>query len=1043
MNNTLGWITCAIASFVYLSTIEPTVSFWDCGEYIATAYKLEVGHPPGGPFFQMLGRMFTMFTPADKAALMINALSALCSSFTILFLFWTITALGKSLVRSAGKSMDEYGYAILGSGFIGALAYTFSDTFWFSAVEGEVYAMSSFFTAFVFWAILKWESIPDDKHPDRWIVLIAYLMGLSIGVHLLNLLTIPALALVYYFKKERNPNVAGIIKSLVVGVVLLFAVQYGVVQYLIKLAAQFELLFVNGIGLPFGAGIIVYSVLIIGGVVAGLIWTRRNNHPKWNTVILCFTMLLIGYSSYAQIIIRSSANPPMDENNPENVFSFISYLSREQYGDRPLGYGQYFNAPLDRSDPYDDGKTVYYPDEKTGTYIVTDDRKNSIPKYDKKFCSVFPRMYSDKKNHVRAYKKWSGFKGSKDKRPSFGENMQFFFSYQIGWMYLRYFLWNFAGRQNDTQGHGSNIDGNWLSGINFIDEMRLGPQDNLPESMTQNKAYNRLYFLPLILGLLGLVFHYKNDQKGFLVVTILFLLTGLGIIVFLNQYPYQPRERDYAYAASFYAFAIWIGLGVMAVFEIFRKSMSARVAAGVAVLVCSVVPGIMAKEEWDDHDRSGLYTARDFASNYLNSCAPNAILFTNGDNDTFPLWYAQEVEGIRTDVRVMNLSLSNTDWYIDQMARKAYDSDPVPFSMTSEQYRQGTRDYVPYYDRNIPGYINLKEVMEFVKNDNKEAKLQTQSGKLLNYFPTKKFSLPVNKARVLANGMVNKDLASQIVPAVEWEKKGNYILKNSLMQLDMLAENDWDRPVYFAITVGGDSYLQLEQYFQLEGLAYQFVPIKTKSRDGQTGRVETDIMYDNLMNKFVWGGMDKEVYMNETNMRMTYNLRNNFARLADALLKEGKIDSAVNVMDRCIEVMPDKTIPYNFFMTPLAECYYRAAQYKKAQIMMEKINSDTTQVEGVENSLEEEEKSWTSLEDKGAAIISRLAAIYEDDLDYYLDLEGDYAKGAETETQRAMSVMQRLAQIAKMYKQAELGAELSAKFDGLQQRFSQWSSVNR
>ncbi len=1001
LNNIIGWIILVVASFVYLTTMEPTVSFWDCGEYIATAYKLEVGHPPGGPFFQMLGRIVTIFTPPDKAALMINGLSAMCSAFSILFLFWTITALGKMMIKAAGKSLDEYGVAILGSGVLGALAYTFSDTFWFSAVEAEVYSMSSFFTAFVFWAILKWESIPEDQHPDRWIVLIAYLMGLSIGVHLLNLLTIPALALVYYYKKyETTPQ--GIIKALLAGIVILFGIQYGIVQYMIKFGAQFELLFVNTFGMPFGSGMVFFALTVIGAVIWGLRWSRQNNKPLINTALLCFTVICIGYSTYAQIVIRSSANTPMDENNPENVFAFISYLSREQYGDRPLAYGQYFNAPLDRAKPYKDGSPVYYPDKEKGKYIVSDNKRQSIPNYDKKFSSIFPRMYSDKKNHVRAYKEWSGFKGGKEKKPSFGENLNFFFSYQIGWMYLRYFMWNFAGRQNDIQGHGNITDGNWLCGISFIDEMRIGPQSNLPESMKINKAYNKLYCLPLILGLIGLVFHYQNDKKSFFVVSVLFLLTGLGIIVFLNQYPYQPRERDYAYAASFYAFAIWIGIAVMGIFEFLKKNLDAKLAGVLATLICLPVPALMAKVNWDDHDRSGLYTARDFASNYLNSCAPNAIIFTNGDNDTFPLWYAQEVEGIRTDVRVMNLSLSNTDWYIDQMARKAYDSDPVPFSMKKEQYRQGTRDYIPFYDRKLKGYTDLKEVMEFVKSESAQAKIQTQSGKQLNYLPTKKFSLSVDKQKILDLGIVSADMADQIVPELRWEKSGNYVLKNSLMQLDMLATNDWERPVYFAITVGSSAYLQLEEYFRLEGLAYRLVPLRTKNRDGQTGSVDTDIMYNNVMNKFKWGGMKNGVYMGETNMRMTYNLRNNFARLANALLNEGKMDSAVKVLDKCIEEMPDAEIPYNLFMTPIAEGYYRAGEFDKAN-----------------------------------TIVNRLVEIYADDLDYYLSLKGKYASKVTQETQRAMSVMQSMVRITRSFKQEELNKELQAQFDLLNQSFQQ------
>ena len=1052
LNNILGWVVFAVASYVYLSTIEPTVSFWDCGEYIATAYKLEVGHPPGGPFFQFVGRMFSMFTPPDKAAFMINSMSALCAAFSILFLFWTITALAKLSMTSSGRKPEENSYVILGSGMVGALAYTFCDSFWFSAVEGEVYSMSSLFTAIVFWAIFKWEAVADKKGSDRWLILIAYLMGLSIGVHLLNLLTIPALGFVYYFKKFKVTK-KGIIITAIFSFIILFGVQYGIVQYLIKYAANYELFFVNNLGLPFGSGIIIYLFLIIGSIVAGVIWSikndrrafyitlacfaliligsaslmiylllivviiimgvawnrvltwanNENNRITFNTAILCFGMIILGYSSYAQTIIRSSANTPMDENNPENAFAFISYLSREQYGDRPLIYGQYYNAKLDPRKPYKDGDPVYAPDKKKGIYIIADDKKQAIPNYDPDYCGIFPRMYSDKSNHKRAYKKWGDVKGSKDKRPGFGENIRFFFTYQIGWMYVRYFMWNFSGRQNDIQGHGNILDGNWISGIPFIDSFRLGPQDKLPKSMTENKAMNKFYMLPFILGLIGLFHQFKNDKKGFSVVMILFLLTGLGIIVFLNQYPYQPRERDYAYAASFYAYSIWIGLGVMALYDVFRKSLGAKISAVLATLVCMAIPTVMAKDGWDDHDRSNRYCARDFAANYLNSCAPNAILFTNGDNDTFPLWYAQEVEGIRTDVRVMNLSLSNTDWYIDQMSRKAYDSDPVPFSMKHDKYRQGTRDYVPFYDREIKGHTELREIIDFIASDKIQTKLRTQSGKSLDYLPTKNLSLKVDRQAVIDNKTVQEGLENKIVPALEWTLKGNYILKNSLMQLDMLTTNNWDRPVYFAITVGSNAYLQLEDYFQLEGLAYRLVPIKTKNRDGQTGRVATDIMYDNVMNKFKWGGMDtSDIYIDgETTMRMTYNLRNNFARLADALLKEGKKDSAIKVLDRCIEVMPEKNVPYNFFMLPIAEGFYRAGEPEKAN-----------------------------------KIVERLTDIYEDDLNYYLSLTDSYAKQTKTESQRAMSVLQRMLNLSKIYKQDTLSKNIEERVSKLHDAYT-------
>ena len=999
LNIILGWIVFSIASCVYLLTIEPTVSFWDCGEYIAAAYKLLIGHPPGAPFFQLIGRMFTMFTPPDMAAKMINIMSALCSSFTILFLFWTITALAKLIMLKSGKAemTKDIVFAILGSGLVGALAYTFTDSFWFSAVEGEVYSMSFLFTAAAFWAIFKWESVANEEHADRWIVLIAYLMGLSIGVHLLGLLTIPALAFVYYFRKYEVTR-KGLVITSIVSVMILFVVQYVIIQGIVKLASKFELVFVNSIGMPFSSGIIFYALLIIAGVVWLLNWSWKNNRPALNTAVLCFAVILIGYSSYGMTIIRSSANPTMDENNPENVFALLSYLSREQYGDRPLGYGQYYNAPIDRREPQKDGTPVYTPDKEKGKYIISDDRKNSIPNYDPAYCTYFPRMWSEKGNHVRAYKQWADIKGTKDKKPSFGQNIKFFFTYQLGWMYFRYFMWNFAGRQNDSQGHGNLTDGNWLSGISFIDSMRLGPQDNLPGSMTRSKAYNKFYFLPLILGLLGLIFHYNNDKRGFLVVMVLFILTGIGIIVYTNQYPYQPRERDYAYAASFYAFSIWIGLGVLALFDALRKNTNAVISAGLATLIALIVPAVMAKDGWDDHDRSNRYTARDFAANYLNSCAPNAILFTNGDNDTFPLWYAQEVEGIRTDVRVMNLSLSNTDWYLDQMSRKAYDSDPLPFSMTHEKYRQGTRDYVPFYDRKIEGYTNLREIIDFIASDNIQTRVRTSSGKNIDYFPTKKFSIPVDSAAVVNNGTVLKELADEIVPAVEWDITSNYILKNSLMVLDLLATNNWERPVYFAITVGSSAYLKLEEYFQLEGLAYRLVPIKTRNRDGQTGRVATDIMYDNVMNKFQWGGMEKgKIYLDETNMRMTYNLRNNFARLANALLKEGKKDSAIAVLDKGIEVMPDEVVPYNFFMLPMAEAYYRAGAPEKAN-----------------------------------PIVEQLADIYEDDLNYYLSLEGEFLEKTDNEKKRAMSVMQRLMTIAKAYKQEELAKNIEERFAKLQ-----------
>jgi len=1016
INNIAGWFTFLIAATVYLSTIEPTASFWDCGEYIATAFKLEVGHPPGAPLFNLIGRFFTLFTDPHHAAAAINAISALSSAFTILFLFWTITAMGRKIALKDGQNWTTGKMiAVIGSGLVGALTYTFSDSFWFSAVEGEVYAMSSFFTAIVFWALLKWEEVADERYNERWIILIAYLIGLSIGVHLLNLLAIPAIAFVYYFKKYK-PTRKNFIITGILSVIILVVVQNGIIPGIVKLSAKFELFFVNSMGLPFNSGTIVYFLLLIGLIIWGLYYSQKKVKPLLNTIVLCFTFIIIGYSSFLTLIIRSQANTPMDENNPENAINLLAYLNREQYGDWPIGYGQYFNAPLDPKEPYKNGNPVYSKDEAKGKYIVSDDRENSIPNYDPAFSTVFPRMHSSQSNHVSGYKSWSNFKGSPVRttnnrgesvvimKPTFSENLAYFFKYQIGHMYLRYFMWNFAGRQNDVQGHGSILKGNWYSGISILDESRIGSTDNLPKSMTTNKAMNKFYCLPLILGLLGLYFQfYRNKEDGFIVL-LLFFFTGLAIVLYLNQTPYQPRERDYAYAASFYAFAIWIGFGVYAIYDFISRKVHPTASASIATLLCLLAaPAIMAKDGWDDHDRSNRYTARDFAYNYLNSCAPNAIIFTNGDNDTFPLWYAQEVEGIRTDVRVVNLSLSNTDWYIEQMRRKAYDSDPIPLTLTEAQYRQGTRDYVPVYTNprlklDTSKYFNIKDLIKFIASEDPEAKLQTQGGSELNYLPTSKVSIPVDSAYVVANGVVPKEMASQVLSEIKWDIDKSYIMKNDLMIFDILATNNWKRPVYFAITVGDDSYQNLQDHFQLEGLAYRLVPYKAKSYDGQVGEINTDLMYENLINKFKWGGMDNaEIYMDENNIRMTMNFRNNFSRLADALVREGKKDKAILVLDKCMEVMPERNVPFNFFMLPIADTYYKAGAPAKAN-----------------------------------ALVKKLADIYEDDLNYYFSLKAEHASSVDYEKQQAMSVLQRLVMVAKQNNQEALSKELEARFKKLE-----------
>jgi hypothetical protein len=1019
INTLTGWAVFLVAAFVYLSTIEPTASFWDCGEYISTAFKLEVGHPPGAPLFNLIGRFFTLFSDEHGAAQMINAMNGICSAFTILFLFWTITAFAKKIALKSGELDSTKILTIIGSGIVGSLAYTFSDSFWFSAVEGEVYAMSSFFTAIVFWAMLKWEEVADEPHSLRWIILIAFLMGLSIGVHLLNLLAIPAIVFVYYFKRYKITR-NGFILASIISVLTLGIVQAGIIPGIVSWAAKFELFFVNSLGLPFNSGTIFYFILVLSASIWGLWYTTKKNKAALNTGILAITMLLIGYSSFFTLVIRSQANTPMDENNPENAINLLSYLNREQYGDWPILYGQYYNAPLDPAQPYKDGNPTYTKDAKAGKYVITQDKKNSIPNYDKRFCTLFPRMHSDQRNHVTGYRDWADIQGTpititdqngESKtimKPTFGENLTFFFRYQIGHMYARYFMWNFVGRQNDIQGHGGVLKGNWLSGIAPIDAARLGPQENLPSSMTTNKGYNRFYFLPLILGLIGLFFHFKRDKLDGFIVFLLFVLTGVAIIVYLNNTPYQPRERDYGYVGSFYAFAIWIGLGVYAIADLLSKKVAANIATVIAIIIgLFSAPVLMAKEGWDDHDRSDRYTARDFAANYLNSCAPNAILFTNGDNDTFPLWYAQEVEGIRTDVRVVNLSLSNTDWYIEQMRRKAYDSDPIPLTLKEEQYRQGTRDYVPvYYNPNIikdsTAYVNIKLLMDFVASEEPQAKIQTQGGMELSYLPTDKIKIPVDSATVVNNGTVPKGMESQVLKAMPWKINKQYIMKNDLMIMDIIATNNWKRPIYFAVTVGDDAYMNLEPYFQLEGLAYRLVPMRMQTNDGQTGKANTDIMYNNMMNKFKWGGMSTDgVYMDENNLRMTMNLRNNFARLAEALLAEGKTEQAKKAIALCMKEMPRKNIPYNYFMLPIAEVYYKLGMSNEANQLLKDI-----------------------------------ANIYEEDLKYYFRFKGKLADNIDPDKQQAMAVMQRIGQVARMNKQETLAKDLDERFKKLTDGYS-------
>jgi hypothetical protein len=1027
-NKIVGWLIFLVAAIVYLMTIEPTASFWDCPEFITNAFSLQVGHPPGAPFFMLMGRIFTMFAGnTANVAHMANIMSATASAFTVLFLFWTITHFARKIIgtKNSDPSLPHI-FAILGAGAVGALTYAFSDTAWFSASEGVVFGTSSVFTAFVFWCILKWENEADEKFGNRWIVLICYVIGLSIGVHLLNLLAIPAVVLVYYFRKYPFTPV-GVIIALALSMFLVGFVFFGFIPGVIILAQWFELLFVNGFGTPYNTGTVIYLLLLSGLIVWSVKYTIQKKKILANTIILGLTVMLIGYSSYALIVIRSNANPPMNENNPNNPFSLLSYLNREQYGAKPLVYGQYYNAPLNNETPYLKGNAEYV--QRNGKYEIIDYKQSQ--NFDERFTTLFPRMFSNTPEHIKGYKDWANIKGTPIQvmnregepetliKPTFGENLTFFFSYQINWMYWRYFMWNFSGRQNDIQGNGDILNGNWITGFNFIDSVRLGDQNHLPTALANNKGKHKYYMLPLILGLLGLFFQFNagiNGKKDFWVILSLFVMTGMAIIIYLNQEPFQPRERDYAYVGSFYAFAIWIGLGVLALYEMLNKFSPAKTSAISATIISLIaVPCLMANQNWGDHDRSNRYTCRDFGADYLESCAPNAILFTNGDNDTFPLWYAQSVEGIRTDVRVCNLSYLQTDWYVDQMKRKAYESDPLPIKFKHNQYIEGTRDVIYVLDQ-IKRPVGFKEALDFVGSEDPATKLQQADN--ASFFPSRQLVYPIDKAAVLANNVIDTKDADKIVPQMEINLKGNYITKDELMILDIIANNYWKRPVYFAITVGSDKYLNLQDYFQTEGFAYRIVPIKTPAENSQIGRVRTDVMYNNIINKFKWGNMnDPKVYLDENNMRMAMNVRNSFVRLADGLLEQGKRDSAIAVLDRCNELVPNAKVQYNYFNLLMVESYYRAASNN-----MKNMNRDSLSVEV---------NVFPTATKKANEVIRVMANNCEEELKYYFSLEPQFRASIQEELQRSFAIMQELGNIAGHYGEKALSNDIVKRLNDI------------
>jgi len=1003
LNNILGWAVFMVSAFVYLSTIESTASFWDCGEFISAAFKLEVGHPPGAPFFLLLARFFAMFaTDTSTVALMVNAMSGLASAFTIMFLFWTITFFARRIYKETDNFSTAQLITIFGSGVVGALAFTFSDTFWFSAVEGEVYATSSLFTAIVFWAILKWDNAYGTKYANRWLVLIAYLMGLSIGVHLLNLLAIPAIVMVIYFRRY-TPTKKGVIIALSTSVIILASIMYLIIPGFVKVASWFELLFINGFGMPYNSGVIFYVILVIALIIIGVRITLKRNMYIANTAMILLTVILMGYASYALIFIRSNANPPMDQNSPDNVFSLMYYLNREQYGNRPLVTGQSFASPAVSKT---EKKGVY--GKRNGKYEIVDHTYNYI--YHPETTSLFPRMYSNSDSHISAYKQWSGFKGKivvlKDvngqtqrvRIPTFGENLKFFFKYQIGHMYFRYFMWNFAGRQNDIQGHGDFRNGNWISGINFIDEARLGPQDSLTKKDLNNKSRNKYYMLPFLLGLFGMVFQFSQKKTDFWVVTLMFVLTGLAIVVYLNQYPYQPRERDYAYVGSFYAFAIWIGLGIAGLIESFKSKKGKTIIAGsITAITFVAVPVNMAAQNWDDHDRSGRNLVIDIARNYLETCEPNSVLFTYGDNDTFPLWYAQEVEGVRTDVRVSNLSYLGADWYINQMKCKAYNSEALDVQMTNDKYAAGVRDAVLIIDKIKPG-VDLKKCINFVLDDDRRTKTESpfEEGETIDFFPTKTFTIPVDKQKLLNNKTISLSEINEVVDTFKFRNSANYLMKNELFVYDLISKNEWNRPIYFAITVGRDNYFGMDKYMRLEGLASRLVPIKGEKK-GLYSNMNAEVMYNKFMNKFTLQDFTKgDVYLDSYASDLLSNFRSIYSSLATELIEKGDDAKAINVINKLNKLFPPNIIPLTVYDLSLIENSYTVGLNDIAE-QMTNIMFDNI----------------------------------KDNVKYYLSLPNNLAESVKRDQTTDIQVLMELVRLAQENKNIKLADKLTTEYQAI------------
>jgi hypothetical protein len=997
INTIGGWICFIIAATTYILTLDQSVSFWDCGEFIASAYKMEVVHQPGAPMVSMIQRLFAVFAFGDKTkvAYFINLSSALASAGTIMFLFWTITALAKKTINKRNETLSNQNIiTIIGAGTVGALAYAFSDSFWFSAVEAEVYALSSLCTAVVFWGILKWESHADEPGADRWLLFVAYIMGISIGIHILNLLAIPAIIFVYYFKKVASPNWAGILKAFLLSVFGLAIVQFGVIQYLIAIAANFDYFFVNKLGFGFGTGIICFAVLFIAGLVYGIRYSILENKRGLNLIMLFTLLVVFGYSSFALLIIRAQAKPNLNNYNVDNVYSFSRYVGRDQYGDRPLLFGENYNSQKvdikETGEILRKGKHQYELAGKKSAYVFADK-------------TPLPRMYSDKPEHIMFYKNYMGF--DDEHQPSLTDNLKYLFSFQAGQMYVRYFMWNFVGRQDNEDGQHGGTDGAWLSGIRPIDAIRLGDQKNLPPSIVENKAYNRFFFLPLIIGLIGAVWHFKRNQKDAGIIGLLFVFTSVAIVIYLNSVPVEPRERDYAYVGSFYAFAIWIGLGVLGLKEwIFEKFTRKRAGIFASALALFSAPVIMAHQGWDDHDRSDSYVAKDMAANYLKACAPNAILFTYGDNDTYPVWYAQEVENIRPDVRVVNLSLFTADWYIDGMRRKQNQSAPLPITMKPEQYAEGTRDIMYFQDYKIAQHVELQQILVILLSDNDEDKATMSDGSKYNILPTKNLKLTVNPQQVLDTGTVPKEDAGKIADSIQWTFSQEYVTKGTLALFDILVHNNWERPIYFTGAMPTAQYLGLDKYLYTEGLSRRLLPLKPNLAQPESEPVNLKPMYNNLINTYGFGNIKYANHLGRQSADDAAMFSNMFAGLLSGLVNEGDIKSSKQVAAKYFDVIPDRFYTSRqaistFYFT---EGLYRINDFKRANELMTK-SADYLDKELIHLADVAESKGYLA---------------------------------SEQNVRMYMTVMSQMVKLTDTFKQRELSKKIEARYITLFNRFS-------